>query len=401
MARSRAAGSLIGRISLARPTIPRIARPLAAAPALARGRSGHAPARAGSTARLGRSARRRGAARLPAALLRALSAHRRLRIGVLACLVSLPLLAGGWIWLRHSSFVAVQRVRVSGVHGAEAKAIETALTAAARHMSTLDVNLRALRAAVAPFPVVREVHATGNPPHGLSIHVAEQPPVAALLAGGTRTAVAADGVVLGPALLSGGLPTLAGSTAAAAGSRVADRGLLGALTVLGAAPGPFAKVVARVFTGSSGLTVTMRNGLLAYFGDASRPHAKWLSLARVLADSSSAGASYVDVRVPEHPAAGGFASGAGPAAAGASEPGAAGSGALGSGAGSEGTISAIAERLAGPKGSGASEPASGASPEAHSPAGAIEGGSGTSSETAQAPPAEPSQGTAEPSTGGH
>ncbi|HEY4812622.1 MAG TPA: hypothetical protein VIH71_16355, partial [Solirubrobacteraceae bacterium] len=41
-----------------------------------------------------------------------------------------------------------------------------------------------------------------------------------------------------------------------------------------------------------------------YFGDATRPHAKWLSLARVLADSSSAGASYVDVRVPGHPAAG-------------------------------------------------------------------------------------------------
>ena len=52
----------------------------------------------------------------------------------------------------------------------------------------------------------------------------------------------------------------------------------------------------------------MRNGLLVYFGDAARPHAKWLSLARVLADPSSAGASYVDVRVPERPAAG-FAGG--------------------------------------------------------------------------------------------
>jgi hypothetical protein len=50
-----------------------------------------------------------------------------------------------------------------------------------------------------------------------------------------------------------------------------------------------------------------------YFGDASRPHAKWLSLARVLADPSSAGASYVDVRLPERPAAG-FPGSAGPAA---------------------------------------------------------------------------------------
>ncbi len=55
----------------------------------------------------------------------------------------------------------------------------------------------------------------------------------------------------------------------------------------------------------------MRSGLLAYFGDATRPHAKWLSLARVLADPSSAGASYIDVRLPERPAAG-FPAGARP-----------------------------------------------------------------------------------------
>ena len=54
--------------------------------------------------------------------------------------------------------------------------------------------------------------------------------------------------------------------------------------------------------------MALRGGLLAYFGDATLPHAKWLSLARVLADPSSAGASYVDVRLPERPAAG-FAAG--------------------------------------------------------------------------------------------
>jgi hypothetical protein len=61
----------------------------------------------------------------------------------------------------------------------------------------------------------------------------------------------------------------------------------------------------------------MRNGLLVYFGDAARPHAKWLSLARVLADSTSAGAVYIDVRVPERPAAG-FSSADAPAASMAS-----------------------------------------------------------------------------------
>jgi cell division protein FtsQ len=318
-----------------------------------------------------------------------------------------PLLGVGFVWLRHSSLVAVRHVRVHGLHGAEAKAIEAALTGAAHHMSTLDVNIHALRAAVAPFVVVRGLHASASPPHGLSIDVAEQLPVAALLAGSSRTAVAADGVTLGPALLSSTLPTLAAGSAPATGAHVTDRGLLAALAVLGAAPEPLQKVVTRAYTSASGLTVVMRNGLLAYFGDATRPHAKWASLARVLADPSSTGASYVDVRVPEHPAAGGFAAGAGPAASATSSttPGTAlGSGSPTSGAGSESTIAALAARLAGPVGSesasSASEPPSGAS-EAQSRASGSESASTTPSETTHAPSGESSESAEAPTTKGH
>jgi cell division protein FtsQ len=407
MARSRAAGPLTGRASLARASLARLARPLAAAPStigqLPAGRSrARAPRRSGNAD----SARARRVRRLIGLALRAISRRRRLRIALLCFIVSVPLLGGGFMWLRHSSFVAVRHVRVSGVHGAEAKAIEAALTGAARRMSTLDVNAHALRAAVAPFAVVREVHASASPPHGLSIHVTEQLPVAALFAGGTRTAVAANGVVLGQALLSSTLPSLSGSSVPAAGARVADQTLLAALAVLGAAPGPFAKVVARVYTSASGLTVAMRNGLLAYFGDATRPHAKWASLARVLADSSSAGSTYVDVRVPEHPAAGGFAAGSGPAAsaAGASTPGTAlGSGSSTSGAGSEGTIAAIAARLAGPAGSesastgreGLSAPS-----ESQSASAGTEAGSTTPAETTHAPSGESSESATAPTTKG-
>jgi cell division septal protein FtsQ len=305
--------------------------------------------------------------------------------------------------LRHSSLVSVRNVRVSGVHGPDARAIEAALSGAAHHMSTLDVKLGALRAAVASFAVVREVRATASFPHGLSIHVTEQPPVAALVAGASKTAVAADGAVLGPALLSSALPTLAAGSAPAAGARVGDPALLAALSVLGAAPGPFVKVVARVYTDSNGLTVAMRNGLLAYFGDATRPHAKWLSLARVLADTSSAGASYVDVRVAAHPAAG-FPSGAPPM----SPPTHAASGAEAavpsSAAGSEGTIAAIAERLAGPKGSeSASSPQEGASATTSEPkgsSGAIEGGSSSAAGAMRAESEEPPSGAATPATKG-
>ena len=109
-------------------------------------------------------------------------------------------------------------------------------------MSTLDVHLGALRAAVAPFRVVRDVRASPSFPHGLHIRVIEQLPVAALTVGAARTAVAADGVVLGPALLSGSLPTVTAGSEPATGSHVHDASLSAALTVLGAAPALLAKL---------------------------------------------------------------------------------------------------------------------------------------------------------------
>jgi cell division protein FtsQ len=231
-------------------------------------------------------------------------ARRRLRIALVAIVLAIPLLAGGWLLLRNSSLVAVEHVRISGVHGADASAIEAALGRAARQMSTLDVQQGKLRAAVASYPVVGDLQIRPSFPHGLRIHVVEQPAVAILSAGGVDSAVAASGVVLGTARASESLPTLTSSVQLTPGERVREPTLLDDLAVLGVAPTRLAKQVERVYSGPKGLTLIMHSGLLAYFGDASRPHAKWISLARVLADPSSAGASYVDVRSPERPAAG-------------------------------------------------------------------------------------------------
>jgi cell division protein FtsQ len=230
--------------------------------------------------------------------------RRRLRIAAIVALVATPLLAGGWLWLRGSSLVAVRHVHVTGTHGADARAIDAALSSAAHGMTTLQVHPAALQAAVASYPVVRDLKISTNFPHGLSIRVVEQPAVAVLTVAGTKTAVAATGVVLGHGLASGSLPALAGVSLPAPGQRLHTAALLDAVAALGAAPAPLAKQVTRAYSSTKGLTLVMHSGLLAYFGDASRPHAKWLSLARVLADASSAGASYVDVRLPERPAAG-------------------------------------------------------------------------------------------------
>jgi hypothetical protein len=178
--------------------------------------------------------------------------------------------------------------------------------------------------------------------------------------------------VLGPSLLSARLPNVTGYSVAQTGARARGANLLAELAVLGAAPAPLLAHVERAYMGSKGLTVAMRNGLVAYFGNDVRPHAKWLALARVLADPSSAGASYVDVRLPSHPAAG-FPAGVTPPDAstgGSSQPGELTPG-------SESTIAALAAAL--PGGSSGS-----------TPAGAESSASGV----------EPSASGAEPSSGG-
>ncbi len=308
----------------------------------------------------------------------------------------MPVLVGAWLLLRKSSFVAVQAVQITGVHGAEAPEVQAALEHAARGMSTLAVNTGALQAAVAPLRVVRAVHAVPRFPHGLRIEVTEQLPVAALTVAGVRTAVAADGVVLGPSLLSGSLPTVSGWVVPAPGKSVRGATLLAELTVLGAAPTPIAKHAERVFVGARGLTVAMRNGLLVYFGDATRAHAKWLSLARVLADSGSVGASYVDVRLPGRPAAG-FPEGVTPPDASAAEVEASGSTSKEAPLSGESTIESLASRL-----SSGTAAASGTGTQSgtSTPTGATgttpEGSESSAGETSSTGEAESSQTTTEP-----
>jgi cell division protein FtsQ len=316
--------------------------------------------------------------------------RRRLRIALLAVAIALPLLGCGWLWFRGSSFVAVEHVQITGVHGTDAHAVESALVDAARGMSTLDASSGALSAAVAPLRVVSAIHVIPHFPHGLTIEVTEQPPVAALTVSGQRTAVAGDGVVLGPSLLSASLPSVAALYEPSLGKRVRGTGQLAELTVLGAAPTPLLRHVERVFNGAEGLTVAMRNGLLVYFGDAVRAHAKWLSLARVLADSGSAGASYVDVRLPSHPAAG-FPAGVTPP----DESAAGGGAGTGSGATSttapantESTIAALAAGLA--DGTAAGTP-TGIEPASGSASGGSTSGGENTSEPAQNAPTESGQ----------
>lgn len=225
------------------------------------------------------------------------------RAGI-ACAAVLGLLALGWLWLRDSSFVAVERVTVTGATGPDARAVRAALAGAARDMTTLHVRTDALRTAVEPYGRVASVEASAHLPHTLRIEVRERAAVAAVSAGGQRVGVAADGTVLRGQVTSG-LPLLS-ARSAPTGGRVTDQDLAREVAVLAAAPAALRARVIRVGTGSRGLSVPMRDGPELLFGGGERLRAKWIAAATVLADPSSSGASYVDVRLPERPAVGGL-----------------------------------------------------------------------------------------------
>lgn len=241
---------------------------------------------------------------LPAALSDPRSFGRPRPQTLIVALLALLAAGGGYLWFRDSSFVAVQQVEIAGVHGPDAGLLESELSTEAKKMSTLDFNQSALQASVARYHLVRDLTVTSSFPHTMRIVVSERLPVAILSEGGTTATVAGDGTILGAGVSSHGLPILSAPILPSPGERVSEGKLRSFLTVLGAAPKPLLHLVSSIYEGREGITVKMDNGLLVYFGDDTRPHAKWASFAAVLSDPSSAGANYIDVQIPERPAAG-------------------------------------------------------------------------------------------------
>jgi cell division protein FtsQ len=214
------------------------------------------------------------------------------------------LLGGGWLWLRHSPLVSVDRVTVTGVSGAQAEQIRAALTNAARGMTTLDVRTATLRAAVSSYPVVKGLRVSTGFPHDLHIAVSEQLPVAVVTVGTRQVPVAPDGTLLDEGEASGSLPTLA-LKAMPGGSTIEDPIARLELRVLAASP---PAMLTRI-TGVSanywhGVVISVRQGPSLYFGGGDRLAAKWQAAMAVLSAASTAGASYIDVTDPQRPAAG-------------------------------------------------------------------------------------------------
>lgn len=232
---------------------------------------------------------------------------RRLRIGRLlaAAVAAVALLVGGYLLLRDSALVRVERVQVTGVDSSAEPRIDAALESAARGMTTLHVHEDALERAVAGFPSVAGLQVSTDLPHGMTIRVLERRPVAALVAGTSRLAVSADGRLLRDVQDTIGLPAIAQGTLPA-GDELEGARPRAALAVASAAPHGLLRRAQRIAFGPKGLTVQLAGGPPLVFGTAEQAAAKWAGAARVLADPSAAGATYLDLREPGRVAAGGL-----------------------------------------------------------------------------------------------
>jgi cell division protein FtsQ len=224
--------------------------------------------------------------------------------GFAAVIVLAGLGVGGWLWLRDSSLVAVTAVRVSGATTSDEARIRSALESAARDMTTLHVRKEILHNVVERFPSVRDLKVDSDFPHRLTIEVLEHRPVAALEVDGRLTPVSGGGIVLTGVQADDDVPTIRRDQLP--GPRVDDAKTQAALAVAAEAPRPLLARGERLWWGPEGLTMDLRDGPPLVFGTRDDAGVKWAAAARVLAEPSAAGATYLDLRVPGRVAAGGL-----------------------------------------------------------------------------------------------
>jgi cell division septal protein FtsQ len=223
-------------------------------------------------------------------------------------LAALVLIVAGWLlfsWFRDSSLVKVRHVEVSGLTTADAPAIRSELTEAAKGMTTLHVRPKELEHAVSAYPIVHSVSASTDFPTTLRIRVDEYEPVALLsVLGDKGVPVSSDGTLL-PRIAKATLPTVAVESAPTSNGFESLR-VKRLVEVLAGAPRGLRPELDRAYLGAEGIRVAMRDGPTLEFGVPAQIAAKWAAATRVLAARSSSGATTIDVRLPERPAASGF-----------------------------------------------------------------------------------------------
>jgi cell division protein FtsQ len=235
------------------------------------------------------------------------AASWRYRFAVIAILAA-TVAAGYFLWLRDSSLVAVTNVDVVGVTSGDRGQIVSELTGVAEQQTTLHADPAKIEKAAAVFPTVESVSVDPNFPHGMRIEVNERPPAMLIQSGGQQVPAAADGTLLAGVRVAEGdhLPILEIGQFPAGETLHGDP--LQQALILGATPEPLRPMIENIgHDDKYGVEVTLRGGIPVRFGSGSRAAEKWGAAAAVLADPKLDSFTYLDVRVPERPTAGGAA----------------------------------------------------------------------------------------------
>jgi cell division protein FtsQ len=237
-----------------------------------------------------------------------LTPSKRTRRRLLVALIVAALLAALYMfWLRDSSLVAVENVTVTGLTSDDADRVRVALASTAETMTTLHVDEARLQDAAAAFPIVARVEAKPEFPHGMTIDVIEHRPAALAVSGGRKQPIAGDGSVLAGLPAKGDLPTI-DLAVTMPRSQLGPGAARDAAKVAGMAPPVISRRVDSLQRegGARGVVAELEDGTELVFGTADQLAAKWAAAIRVLADKEATGATYVDVRIPERPVAGGL-----------------------------------------------------------------------------------------------
>ena len=250
----------------------------------------------------------RAAGVLPRAALSLPPVLRR-RLLVLALVAGA--LAGGYFgWLRDSSLVRVERVKVEGLSGPGSERVRAALADSARGMTTLHIRQDELERAVESEPLVHSITVHTDFPRAVRIAVVQKTPVGVLVVRGRRVPVAADGTLLRDSRADRLLPTLPAGKLPR-GKRLGTGHAMRLVQVAAAAPAALRRRIEGVRQSRAhGYVAQVRGGPDVWIGDTSALDAKWRAAAAILAQASSEGADYIDVRFPERAVAGGLEQGA-------------------------------------------------------------------------------------------
>jgi len=251
-----------------------------------------------------------GVAHAPSAARPGLASDRgrRRRTVLLAAVATSAALAGGW-WLVTGPAAGIHGVSVTGYHGPDQALLEAWVRGIARNGTVTDPPTGEIRAALARFPWVERVDVSRVFPRAIRVDVTQAKAVAVAVSDrGPRMLLSAEGRVLGPAPLRAPLAHIRVPGAAApAGARLADPSARVGLE-LGAALGPELSARLRAVRVDHGaLTAHLAAGPDLRLGPPDEIGPKAEAIQAVLARLSPAdrsSVSYLDVSVPDQPAAG-------------------------------------------------------------------------------------------------